>query len=871
MKVKWIVLGFCFFFVGNTAFSSVTYYIPQVAIGSFAGPDSRTYVYSTTFVLFNNTTSSSTITLSLTADDGSAMSVNLAPLGIRSTFTLMLGPGETRILQTDTSGSSHAGAATIEATSDIGVSGIYTIKNKSTGQFITEVGVQATALLDHFVIPVQVTANGAVTTGLALYNPGASDSTVTLSLKNADGSSAGATVDIPLAAGKHAAFYIPGKFPSIDHTAFSGMLEVQSTTGISAVTLRQNSPSFDTYTSIPVVPTTSTQTTFNLAHFADGQVGGTPYKTTFMLFNFSTSSATVTLLPGKDDGTTLTLAMMDGSTTAGNYTIEPGASRFLQTDGTANAQGAVIINSTVPIGAAALFTEYNNDQSFNTEAGVQDSPALANFTLPIDSMVSLDGSITTSDTGVAFFNPGALAVSFTPRFLSSTGTITTSATQVSLQAKGHAAYFFNHLFPQLGNIRGSVAVAGLANGISAMTLRLNMSPYNMTTLPVVMGVAPGFPAATSGNPVRKTVTGVVATANTTLNTKLPLGYSVSFTPAIQGADVWSLYGGVGIRAFSGDAIYQTVGFGSAYGADLPPGAYTISAETYVGDQNQAFFWFYTSTDLVTITANATVPVIATFPTRYAVTGNMTGAISSAGTIIFTNSDGSGSYGYNTANNRTYSFQAPSGTYQLAYAVSWPNGPFIPNLGTVTVNGADAIGPDIEIPASVDLSGALSFDANAPVTKTITATNSLSISPFGVNTSDSSVMTTGGSYQQLMVKPGGDPYVMSLGYAIGVGVGSGKVVYTPAGNNPIIVSGQGAYDFTVPWIPGTSDLISISGTVRDAADNPIPGVTVSATTSSLANVTAPGVVFSSLTATTDSSGSYTLSILPGTNYSLSFMR
>jgi len=133
------------------------------------------------------------------------------------------------------------------------------------------------------------------------------------------------------------------------------------------------------------------------------------------------------------------------------------------------------------------------------------------------------------------------------------------------------------------------------------------------------------------------------------------------------------------------------------------------------------------------------------------------------------------------------------------------------------------------------------------------------------------MTTGGSYQQLMVKPGGDPYVMSLGYAIGVGVGSGKVVYTPAGNNPIIVSGQGAYDFTVPWIPGTSDLISISGTVRDAADNPIPGVTVSATTSSLANVTAPGVVFSSLTATTDSSGSYTLSILPGTNYSLSFMR
>ena len=52
MKLKLVVLAFCLFFVGSTAFAA-TYYIPQVAIGSFAAND-ITYSYRTTFVFFNN-------------------------------------------------------------------------------------------------------------------------------------------------------------------------------------------------------------------------------------------------------------------------------------------------------------------------------------------------------------------------------------------------------------------------------------------------------------------------------------------------------------------------------------------------------------------------------------------------------------------------------------------------------------------------------------------------------------------------------------------------------------------------------------------------------------------------------------------------
>ena len=307
-----------------------------------------------------------------------------------------------------------------------------------------------------FAIPVQTTSNGRINTGLALYNPGDSSASLTLTLKDVDGTSAGsATFD--LAAGAQTAFYVGNKISSVNNTTFSGTLTVQSTAEIAAVALRQNSPSFDTFTSIPVIPTTSTQTSFNLAHIVDGNVGGTPYTTTFMLVNFGTASATVTLAPTKDDGTAWPLTMTDASTTAGTYTIPAGGSKFLVTNGSANDQGAVKITSTAKIGAAALFTQYNNDSSFNTEAGVQDSPAFTDFTLPIDSRVSLDGTATISDTGIAFFNPGTSSVTFTPTFLDAAGVITSSTTEVTIPAKGHTASFFNQLFPLLGDIQGSVA------------------------------------------------------------------------------------------------------------------------------------------------------------------------------------------------------------------------------------------------------------------------------------------------------------------------------------------------------------------------------------------------------------------------------
>lgn len=295
MKFKLVVLAFCLLLAGSTAFAASTYYLPHVGLGSYTS-GGNSYGFTTTFVFFNNTTTNASITLRLTNDDGTPMSATIPELGTKSTFEFVLPQAATLIYETDISGTVRSGAATVTSDSAIGVSGIFTLYNNNTGNFITEVGVGVSNLMKNFVIPAQATSNGAITTGLALFNPGASSSTITASLKNEDGTSAGNT-SLTLGAGRHRAVYLNELFSSI--ASFTGTLTISSTADISAMSLRQNAPSAALcYTSIPVVEAASGKTSINLAQFADSA----EYKTTFMIFNLSTSAANVTIALTKDDG-----------------------------------------------------------------------------------------------------------------------------------------------------------------------------------------------------------------------------------------------------------------------------------------------------------------------------------------------------------------------------------------------------------------------------------------------------------------------------------------------------------------------------------------------------------------------------------------
>src|ERR1039457_3338977 len=82
------------------------YYLPQVIDGATAGGSLRS-----TIVLTNSSTSSATVNVAFTRDDGSPLTVNFPDLGSGSPFSVTLKPNGTRILQTDGSGDGSAGAA----------------------------------------------------------------------------------------------------------------------------------------------------------------------------------------------------------------------------------------------------------------------------------------------------------------------------------------------------------------------------------------------------------------------------------------------------------------------------------------------------------------------------------------------------------------------------------------------------------------------------------------------------------------------------------------------------------------------------------------------------------------------------------------
>jgi len=627
MKLKMVALAFCLFLVGSSAFSETTYYIPQVVVGPF-GMNGTNYSYRTSFIFFNNTTVSSNVTLNLFNSNHSPMTVTMTGLGstpvVASSFTFALPVGAAKILQASSSGIA-AGPADVIASSDsgIGVMGRYTIFNDSTGgSFVTEVGVKALAgasLANDLILPVQETNDGAILTGIALYNPFPWETTMDLSLLNQFGGSEGSSV-VTLGANQHQAFYLAQNFPSIGGTNFYGMLRIQSDGPIAAMTLRQNSPSFISYTSCPVVASSSSQRIFNLAHFVDGFLGA-KYKTTLILQNFRRSAVSVNFAAtGGSGGGAIPLRWISstGDAFTDNITLGPRETRFLTSDGSTNAQGGIVVTANAPMGAAALFTEYDNSNNFLTESGVQDSPVLNRLTMPVDSRIASNGSPLYL-TALALYNPTSSPVTLKPTYLDESGLAMTSG-NITLQPHAQQAAFFNDMFPGIGTAYGSLAFQGTAasSGVSAMVLGANLDPiFNMTSFSSISGTATGV-AGTFGSP-RYQVVDLTATG-TTVNQYIR--YAPTMTVNISGLQAANSYTPAYVHAISqsNGHLYKRRAdptSGTSVALYVPPGLYTLRymgwQSNNVGQFNGAYIT-YTDTYDFTGSGAATLAV-PTVPLR----------------------------------------------------------------------------------------------------------------------------------------------------------------------------------------------------------------------------------------------------------------
>ena len=834
------------------------YYIPQVANGSFENGSFRT-----TFVLFNVNNVSTEVEIHLVqGPNGDSFNVTIPGLGTGDEFRLTLPAGASRILQTDGTGALAAGAARVSTSAKIGVSAIFSVFDAS-GNFQTEAGVGSSEALTDFVIPVDV--SGSFNTGVALYNPGTETAAVTLILSDTSGQEVGRNTLPTLNAGGHTAQFVTQLFPG--SSGLRGTLRVQSTLPIAAVGLRQNDPPLS-YTSLPAFSRSSVRKNFSLAQVANGTFDGGSFQTTFLLFNISNTSTTVTLSLTKSDGTPFTVNIPGtGSNSTFTFQLAVGASVFLQTDGLGSlAAGAANISSTQPIGAAAVFTVLDSQAKFQTEAGVGDSVPQNQLTLPVD----VTGSF---NTGVAFFNPNSGPTTITMKLLGQNGTVVSTAAPLTLPAKNQTAQYVTQLFPGTSEFRGSVSITATGGTVAALTLRQHAGPLSYTTLPVAQGASQGSGTQPSSSILLwKQVTGYNGTSDSTLNQTLQNGFKITGTISGSGK-------GQTIVARSGSDIFTGVIDDSTgkYVIVVPAGTYTLVVcfEPTGSTSDAQVTSTYTDPSSVQVASDTTRNI--TLPARqlFGVSGTISGAGSFATaftrTLELTSLDNSSGGTFTVGSDWTYSGNLPDGSYTASIEVLVIGGATgfefvnVYGIGSVVVSGS-AVTANFAVPDLGQLSGAVSITGSSlPESTVVTATDKTAPLPAGYTCcappSTTLALADAGAYQMRLAA--GRSYDVSVMVPVGSAQSPSGAAYYPLSGTSTAVSSSTTLNLTLPALPGQA---IVTGKVSNGSGQGVKDVTVTAMSQELSGASNLG--YDGFT-TTDASGNYRLVLLKGVNYQIIF--
>lgn len=440
---------------------SSTYYFPQVANGDFGVGK-----FKTTLGLANPGNNPVTINVVLTTDTGGTFSI--FP-GLES-GSVTLGPGNSRIFQSDGTGPLTAGAATITSNAPIGATVIFS-QFDAAGNLQTEAGVTSARTLRNFTIPVDL--SGSYNTGVAFFKPGSGSASVTLNIFDESGAAKGQG-NVPLVGSGHRAAFVPDFFPSLrDFTR--GSLVISSDADIAAVALRTGSGVGPVITTLPV---TDAQSSYNFPQVANGSFTGGNFKTTLILNNSGTSSADVTVGLTTDTGSAFSIFP---GLESGRVTLAPRTTRVFQSDGSGPlVAGAAAITANNPVIAALIFSQFDDAGRLQTEAGVASARTSRALTIPVDLS-------TPFNTGVALFKLGAGSGNITFILLDAAGADKGRATR-TLVGNGHTATFVPDLFPGLSGFgRGALSITSDSD-ITAVALRTGSGTVPViTTLPVIDG------------------------------------------------------------------------------------------------------------------------------------------------------------------------------------------------------------------------------------------------------------------------------------------------------------------------------------------------------------------------------------------------
>ena len=236
-------------------------YLPQFVDGR---PDANSLSWGTIIYVTNPASlgsGSATVTIALTKDSGTALNLPFTDeTGTPVNNTFQVTGGQTKYLFSPSNGHPliplNVGYATVTSSLPVNAGLIFIEYAAGGGNPISEAGVPTALPLTRQVIPaVQMTnplpGTYAVSTGVAVANPGSSPATVTFQLLNGTGGAVAVSATRTLDGYNHTAFFVSELFPSAPSTVF-GSMRITSDLPIVTTALVFTGPGL--FSTLPVLP-----------------------------------------------------------------------------------------------------------------------------------------------------------------------------------------------------------------------------------------------------------------------------------------------------------------------------------------------------------------------------------------------------------------------------------------------------------------------------------------------------------------------------------------------------------------------------------------------------------------------------------------
>jgi hypothetical protein len=232
-----------------------TIYFPQAVDGAF-GQDQ----FQTTFILANAGLTNASVTLSFFDSAGQPMDLDLPGFGVRDNVRLTLVPRQFLFIQTAGTGLPKVGYARLTSNNlSVGGTAIFTQTDTPSGVTLFEAGVPSTIPRKTFSIFHD--SLGVRDTGIAFVNASAEAAQVTVTLYDTDLKQISQNTLEKMEPGTHMACYSYQLFGTEQAQEMEGVVTVESTQPLAAVTVRQINDvdlvfpaEVPTLTTFPVIP-----------------------------------------------------------------------------------------------------------------------------------------------------------------------------------------------------------------------------------------------------------------------------------------------------------------------------------------------------------------------------------------------------------------------------------------------------------------------------------------------------------------------------------------------------------------------------------------------------------------------------------------